>query len=453
MFKYLLSFLIMASSMAITQVKIKYEKYVLPNGLNVILHEDHSVPIVSVNLWYHVGSGREVQGKSGFAHLFEHMMFQGSKNIAKGDHFKHLQDAGGTLNGSTNTDRTNYWEIVPSNFLELALYLESDRMGFLLDALTQDKLDNQRDVVKNERRQNYENQPYGLADKTINETLYPPDHPYHWLTIGTQEDLTNASKEDVMQFFRSYYTTNNASLCIGGDFTPKAAKELVKKYFGELPAGSKVEKVKAWMPTLNENKYLVMEDRVQLPRLYLTWHAVPQFAKDEPVLDILSEILSSGKNSRLYKSLVYEKQIAQDVSSYNSGGEIAGAFAITATAKPGITLKQLEDEIYKEIEKIKLEGITKRELDRVKNDHEASFIYRLQSVGGFGGKTDQLNAYNVFVGDPGYFNKDLERYKKVSKKDINEAAAKYLKQNGKVILSVVPNGRLDLQTKGSEESK
>ena len=453
MFKYLLSFLIMASSMAITQVNIKYEKYVLPNGLNVILHEDHSVPIVSVNLWYHVGSGREVQGKSGFAHLFEHMMFQGSKNIAKGDHFKHLQDAGGTLNGSTNTDRTNYWEIVPSNFLELALYLESDRMGFLLDALTQDKLDNQRDVVKNERRQNYENQPYGLADKTINETLYPPDHPYHWLTIGTQEDLTNASKEDVMQFFRSYYTTNNASLCIGGDFTPKAVKDLVKKYFGELPAGSKVEKVKTWVPALNENKYLVMEDRVQLPRLYLTWHAVPQFTQDEPVLDILSEILSSGKNSRLYKSLVYEKQIAQDVSSYNNGGEIAGAFAITATAKPGITLKQLEDEIYKEIEKIKLEGITKRELDRVKNDHEASFIYRLQSVGGFGGKTDQLNAYNVFVGDPGYFNKDLERYKKVSEKDIKEAAAKYLKQNGKVILSVVPNGKLDLQTKGSEESK
>jgi zinc protease len=453
MFKYLLSFLIMASSMAITQVNIKYEKYVLPNGLNVILHEDHSVPIVSVNLWYHVGSGREQQGKSGFAHLFEHMMFQGSKNIAKGDHFKHLQDAGGTLNGSTSTDRTNYWEIVPCNFLELALYLESDRMGFLLDALTQDKLDNQRDVVKNERRQNYENQPYGLADKTINETLYPPDHPYHWLTIGTQEDLTNASKEDVMQFFRSYYATNNASLCIGGDFTPKAVKDLVKKYFGELPAGSKVEKVKAWVPTLNENKYLVMEDRVQLPRLYLTWHAVPQFTKDEPVLDILSEILSSGKNSRLYKSLVYEKQIAQDVSSYNNGGEIAGAFAITATAKPGITLKQLEDEIYKEIEKIKLEGISKRELDRVKNDHEASFIYRLQSVGGFGGKTDQLNAYNVFVGDPGYFNKDLERYKKVSEKDIKEAAAKYLKQNGKVILSVVPNGKLDLQTKGSEENK
>jgi len=453
MSKYLLSFLIMASSMAITQVNINYEKYVLPNGMNVILHEDHSVPIVAVNLWYHVGSGREQQGKSGFAHLFEHMMFQGSKNVEKGDHFKLLQDAGGTLNGSTNTDRTNYWEIVPSNFLALALYLESDRMGFLLDALTQDKLDNQRDVVKNERRQNYENQPYGLAMKTINETLYPLDHPYHWLTIGTQEDLTNASKEDVMQFFRTYYTPNNASLCIGGDFTPKAAKALVKKYFEELPAGPMVEKVKPWVPTLDENKYLTMEDRVQLPRLYLAWHTVPRFTEDETDLDILSDILSSGKNSRLYKSLVYEKQIAQDVSSYNNGGEITGAFVITSTAKPGITLKQLEDEIYKEIEKIKTEGIDKRELDRVKNDHEANFIYRLQSVGGFGGKTDQLNAYNVFVGDPEYFNKDLERYKNVSEKDIKEAAAKYLKQNGKVILSVVPKGKLDLQTKGSEENK
>jgi zinc protease len=319
--------------------------------------------------------------------------------------------------------------------------------------MSQDKLDNQRDVVKNERRQNYENQPYGLASKTINENLYPDNHPYHWLTIGTQEDLTNASLEDVMQFFRKYYTPNNASLCIGGDFNPKVAKELVKKYFGDVPSGPKVEKVKTWTPELNENKYLVMEDRVQLPRLYLSWHSTPQFSDDEATLDILSEILSSGKNSRLYKSLVYEKQIAQDVVVYNNTGEIAGSFIIMATAKPGIGLKQLEDEIYKEIEKIKVEEITKRELDRVKNDHEASYIYRLQSVGGFGGKTDQLNMYNVFVGDPGYFNKDLARYTKVSSKDVQDAAKKYLKQTGKVILSVVPSGKLELQTKGSEESK
>lgn len=453
MFKYLFSLLIMLSPTAFSQLNIKYEKYTLPNGLQVILHEDHSTPIVAVNLWYHVGSGREQQGKSGFAHLFEHMMFQGSKNIEKGDHFKNLQDAGGTLNGSTNTDRTNYWEIVPSNFLELALYLESDRMGFLLDAMTQDKLDNQRDVVKNERRQNYENQPYGLARKIINENLYHPDHPYHWLTIGTQEDLTNASLEDVMQFFREYYTPNNASLCIGGDFDPKEAKKLVKKYFGDLPAGQKVAKVKPSIPDLNENKYLLMEDRVQLPRLYLAWHTTEQFSQDETALDMLASILSSGKNSRLYKSLVYEKQIAQDVYAYNGSGEIAGTFQIVATAKPGITLKQLEDEIYSEIEKIKTETVDKRELEMAKNDHEASSIYRLQSVGGFGGKTDQLNAYNVFVGDPGYFNKDLERYMKVTEKNITEAAVKYLKQTGKVVLSVVPTGKLELQTKGSEESK
>jgi zinc protease len=453
MSKYLLTILFMVSTMAISQVNIKYEKYILPNGLNVILHEDHSVPIVAVNLWYHVGSGREVQGKSGFAHLFEHMMFQGSKNVAKGDHFKLLQDAGGTLNGSTSTDRTNYWEIVPSNFLELAFYLESDRMGYLLDAMTLDKLNNQRDVVKNERRQNYENQPYGLSWKLINENLYPPEHPYHWLTIGTQEDLSNASLEDVMGFFRSYYTANNSSLCIGGDFNPKEVKALVKKYFGEFKLGPKVDKVKIWTPELSDNKYVVMEDRVQLPRLYLTWHAVPQFTKDEAALDILSEILSSGKNSRLYKSLVYEKQIAQDISAYNNTGEIAGSFGIIATAKPGITLKQLEDEIYGEIDKLKSGGITKRELERVKNDHEASFVYRLQSVGGFGGKTDQLNAYNVFLGDPGYFNKDLARYTKVTAKEVVAAAVKYLKTKGKVVLSVVPMGKLELQTKGSEENK
>ncbi len=444
MFKFFLLFFMIISN-SFSQLNIKFEKYVLPNGLNVILHEDHSVPIVAINLWYHVGSGREKVGKSGFAHLFEHMLFQGSQNVEKGDHFKLLQDAGGTLNGSTNTDRTNYWEVVPNNFLELALYLESDRMGFLLEAMTQDKLDNQRDVVKNERRQNYENQPYGMASKVISENLYPPDHPYHWLTIGTQEDLTNATLDDVKDFFREYYTPNNASLCIGGDIDPKDVKKLVEKYFGEIPAGKNIGKVKPAIPVLAENKYLLLEDNVQLPRLYISWLTEPHFTDNEPALDILADVISRGKNSRLYKSLVYEKQIAQDVMAYNNSAEISGSFTIVATAKLGITLKQIEDAIYSEIEKIKIEGITQRELDRSKNELEASSVYRLQSVGGFGGKTDQLNRYNVFKGDPGYFNKDLARYRKVKPDDVKKAASKFLKQTGKVVLSVVPKGKKELQ--------
>lgn len=445
MFKYFLSLLIMVSPMAIAQLNIKYEKYILPNGLNVILHEDHTVPIVAVNIWYHVGSGREKVGKSGFAHLFEHMLFQGSQNVEKGDHFKLIQDAGGTLNGSTNTDRTNYWEVVPSNFLELALHLESDRMGFLLDAMTQDKLDNQRDVVKNERRQNYENQPYGLASKIINENLYPPDHPYHWLTIGTQEDLTNATLDDVKEFFKEYYAPSNASLCIGGDINPKEVKKLVEKYFGEIPSGKKIETVRPSIPVLTENKYLLLEDNVQLPRLYISWITEPHFTDSEPALDILADVISRGKNSRLYKSLVYEKQIAQDVMAFHNGAEFSGSFTIVATAKPNITLKQIEEVIYSEIEKMKAEGITQRELDRSKNELEASSIYRLQSVGGFGGKTDQLNRYNVFKGDPGYLNKDLERYKNVKFDDVKKVANKFLKQKGKVVLSVVPKGKKELQ--------
>ncbi len=440
----------MASSIVISQINIKYEKYTLPNGLQVILHEDHSVPIVAVNIWYHVGSGREKVGKSGFAHLFEHMLFQGSQNVEKGDHFRLLQDAGGTVNGSTSTDRTNYWEVVPSNFLELALFLESDRMGFLLEAMTQDKLDNQRDVVKNERRQNYENQPYGLAPKVINENLYPPDHPYHWLTIGTEEDLSNATLDDVKEFFKEYYIPNNASLCIGGAINPTEVKKLVEKYFGEIPSGKKIEKVKPSIPVLNENKYLLLEDNVQLPRLYISWLTVPHFTDSEAALNILADVISRGKNSRLFKSLVYEKQIAQDVMAYNNSAEISGSFTIVATAKPGISLKQIEEAIYSEIAKIKTEGITQRELDRSKNELEASFIYRLQSVGGFGGKTDQLNRYNIFLGDPGYFNKDLERYRKIKIDDVKAAATKFLKQTGKVVLSVVPKGKSDLQAKYSQ---
>lgn len=435
---------ILLSAAVHTQVNVPFEKYVLPNGLNVILHQDRSVPIVAVNVWYHVGSAREKPGKTGFAHLFEHMMFQGSANVAKGDHFKLLQEAGGTLNGSTSTDRTNYWQTVPSNFLELALYLEADRMGFLLEAMDQAKLDNQRDVVKNERRQNYENQPYGLAGKVINENLYPPDHPYHWLTIGTQEDLSNAALEDVMEFHRTFYGPNTASLCIGGDIDVRKTKELVEKYFGELKRIPDVSRLQPRSTTVTGKKYLLMEDRVQLPRLYMVWPSVPNYGADDAELDLLADILSRGKNSRLYKALVYEKQIAQDVNAFQISGEIDGQFRITATAKPGHTLNELEAAIDEILEGLRAGSIEARELERAKNRIKADFVYQLQSVGGFGGRTDRLNLYNVFLGDPGYFNKDLQRYTTATAPKVREAARRYLKGD-RIILSVVPLGKKELQ--------
>ena len=434
------------SATASGQLDIKFEKYTLPNGLQVILHEDHSVPIVAVNIWYHVGSAREKPGRTGFAHLFEHMMFQGSQNIAKGGHFGSLQDAGGTLNGSTANDRTNYWENVPSQFLELALYLESDRMGFLLPAMTQDKLDNQRDVVKNERRQSYDNRPYGRSDETISAMLYEPSHPYNWPVIGSMTDLSAAALDDVKEFFTFYYAPNNASLVVAGDINPAQTKEWISKYFSGVPRGKDVEKVKINQPAKNVAKRETMEDRVQLPRLYLTWHSTPQSGEDDATLDIVADILAGGKNSRLYKSLVYEKQTAQNVVAYQDSREMAGLFQIEVTAKPGITLVEMEKGVNEEIAKLQNDGVTEREIQRSKNSTKANFIYRLQSVGGFGGKADQLNRYNVMWGDPGSFNKDLARYEKVTAKDVQRAAKKYLTAE-RVALSVVPMGKKELEAK------
>jgi len=305
-----------------------------------------------------------------------------------------------------------------------------------------------RDVVKNERRQNYENQPYGLAGKLINENLYPPDHPYHWLTIGTEEDLSNATLEDVMEFFQHYYGPNDASLCIGGDIDPKSTKELVEKYFGGLKKIPEVPKVQPRGTIISGVKYLIMEDRVQLPRLYMVWPSVPNFSKDDAELDLLASVLAHGKNSRLYKTLVYEKQIAQDVSAAEFGGEIAGQFRITATAKPGHTLKELEQAIDEIIRELKNDGVQSRELERAKNGLKASYIYQLQSVGGFRGRTDMLNQYNIFLGDPGYLNKDLQRYETATATGVQEAARKYLKLDGRIILSVVPLGKKELQAGG-----
>jgi zinc protease len=418
---------------------INFTQFTLDNGLRVILHEDHSTPIVAINVWYHVGSKNEVPGRTGFAHLFEHMMFQGSLHHDN-DYFIPLQEAGGTLNGSTNADRTNYWEVVPANFLELALWLESDRMGYLLEALSEEKLANQRDVVKNEKRQNYDNQPYGLVSAKIAETMYPKNHPYHWLTIGSLDDLTAASREDVSDFFRRFYTPNNASLTIAGDFNPAEARMLVEKYFGPIKRGPEVPKINAPRPSLTEEKRVTMEDRVSLPRIYMSWHTEPQFTSNDAPLDQLAFILAGGKGSRLYKSLVYEKQIAQDVSAFHNSRELAGQFSITVTAKPEVKLEVLEQAIEEELQRIKTEPPTSEEMERAYNARESSFIYGLQTVGGFGGKSDQLNQYAVFLNQPGYFQTDLLRYRNVTPADITRVASGYLTDK-RLVLTVKPRAR------------
>ncbi len=430
-------------------MNIPFTHHTLANGLDVLVHEDRRVPIVSVNLWYHVGSKNEVPGRTGFAHLFEHLMFEGSEHHDRG-FFAPLQQAGGSLNGSTNADRTNYWEVVPSNALELALWMESDRMGYLLPALTPSKFQNQRDVVLNERRQNYENRPYGLANMAILAALYPPDHPYHWLTIGSAEDLEAATLDEVRAFFQTYYRPRNASLALAGDVDTREALDLAERYFGEIDAGDPPPPVDA--PPLaprGEPARLLLEDRVELPRVYIAWPSPALFAEDDATLDLAGELLSSGKTSRLYRSLVFEERIATEVAASQNSREIGGFFHIVATAAPGRTLVELEDAILRALATVVSEGPVPAEMERGLAQAESHFVFRLQTVGGFGGKSDQLNAYNVFLGEPAYFDRDLARYRNVTAEDIRRATAAWLRPEARVTLSVVPRGRLDLAVPGS----
>jgi zinc protease len=413
--------------------KLQYEEYHLKNGLRVILHEDRSTPIVAVNLWYHVGSKNEVVGRTGFAHLFEHMMFQGSKNYPF-DYFYPLQEAGANINGSTNPDRTNYFEVVPSNFLELALFMEADRMGGLLDAMTQDKLDNQRDVVKNERRQSYDNRPYGTAFEKIFAEMFPPPHPYNWTTIGSLDDLTAASMDDVKAFFRQYYVPNNVSLVVAGDFDKAQAKKWVEQYFGPIKKGGDITRPNPKTPKFSGEVRKTFEDSVQLPRVYMTWEADAAYSADQPALDILSSILSDGRGSRLESSLIYDKELAQDVSAFNYALEADGMFIIMSTAKPGKTLDEIEKDINVEIERIKKEAPTKEEMERALNSIESQSIYSMQTVLG---KANQMNGYATFVGKPDYFQADLDRYAKVTPADVQKAANKYLTKD-RFVMNFVP---------------
>jgi zinc protease len=416
-------------------LKIDYEKYSLVNGLQVILYPDLSVPITAVNLWYRVGSANENKDKTGFAHLFEHMMFQGSQNIPKEGHFRFIQEAGGSLNGSTSTDRTNYYETVPANYLELALWLESDRMGFMLPALTQEKLDNQKEVVMNERRQRYENQPYGKAWETLFSNLFSENHPYHWPTIGWMEDIAKFELNDVKSFFRTYYVPNNSALVIGGNFEKGQAKELVDKYFSAIPKGiNSIPEVSVSNETLQEYKKIIIEDNVQLPRIYLAWHTEKAFNENDAALDVLSDILSSAKNSRLHKTLMFDKQIAQDVQAFQYSGKHAGSFIITSTAKPGIALDTLKYEILNEIEKLISDGIRADELTRAKNSIKSSYIYSLQKLDLI---VDHINYYNCYLNEPDSFVFDIERYEKVTAESVISSAVKYLK-NPFIELNIIP---------------
>jgi zinc protease len=429
-------------------MEIAYTRQVLDNGLNVIVHADHRCPIVAVNLWYHVGSKNEVPGRTGLAHLFEHLMFEGSEHHDAG-YFQPLQEAGGLLNGSTNGDRTNYWEVVPTNAIEIALWMESDRMGYLLPALTQAKFENQRDVVLNERRQNYENRPYGLAPMAILAALYPPDHPYHWLTIGVPADLNAATLDQVRDFFATYYHPQNASIALAGDIDEARTLELARRYFGDIPPGPEVAPVHPVTARVASEIRLLLEDRVELPRVYISWHTPGLFQPDDAELDLLADVLTSGKSSRLYRSLVYEQRIATEVAAIQNSREAAGFFQVIATAAPGRTLDDLLVAIDLELATIIGDGPTADELERAQVQFEAQFVFGLQNVGGFGGKSDQLNAYNVFLGEPGWFAHDLARYSEATPGGLREAAARYLKRAERVIASVVPRGRADLAVSDS----
>ena len=420
-------------------VFIAFEKLTLSNGLDVILHQDHTIPLVAVNVWYHVGSKDEEAGRTGFAHLFEHVMFEGSKHH-NSSHFEPLQKVGANLNGSTTQDRTNYWEDVPSNYLELALWLEADRMGFLVDALDQQRFDVQRDVVKNERRQSYENRPYGMASWNIQEALFPAPHPYNWMTIGSQEDLDAASLDDVKDFFRRFYSPSNGSLAIAGDFDRDQTMAMVERYFGDLPPGPPLPRKGRHDSPLAGRVELEMRDKVSLPRLYIAWPTPPDLDPDDAPLDVLQAVLSDGISSRLHRSLVYEKQIAQSAGIRYYPSEIAGQFMVVVTATEGHSLAEVEAATDAELEKVRHAPPSQEEMDRVKNRVEASHYRQLTRIGGFGGRADQLNHYSVLSNDPGLINSSLDRYLAVRPEDVQRVAQSIL-DHRQVRLRVYPENQ------------
>ena len=427
-------------------IKIPFETYKLPNGLTVILSVDRAIPTITVDVWYHVGSKNEAAGRTGFAHLFEHVMFTGSGHIPYGMHDKLTEGVGGNNNGSTNNDRTNYFETVPSNYLETALWLESDRMGYLLDTLDLGKLNAQRDVVKNERRQSYDNQPYGRVPEILSAAMYPKGHPYSWPVIGSMVDLSAASEEDVKSFFRLYYAPNNATVAVVGDFDPAEAKKLIQKYFGDLPKGKAVERPSVPLGKLDASKRLVYEDRVQVPRLYIQWPTLGIKQNDRYALNVLSSIFSSSRTARLTKALVYDSQIASQAFAFQNSAEDVGVFQVTVIPRPEHTLTELEAAVDQVIQKFIAEGPTAEEMQKAKSALELNFLRGLESNLG---KAEQLLSGSVFFGNPAQFRTDFTKTMGVTAADVKRVAALYLVRP-RIVLSVVPKGKKGQASKAAE---
>jgi zinc protease len=429
-----------------TAIKIPFETYKLPNGLNVILSVDKTTPTVAVDVWYHVGSKNEIAGRTGFAHLFEHVMFTGSGHVPYGLHDKLTEGVGGNNNGSTTTDRTNYYENIPTNYLESALWMEADRMGFLLDKLDLAKLNAQRDVVKNERRQGVDNQPYGRVSEIFSAAMYPKGHPYSWPVIGSMTDLSAASEEDVKGFFRLYYAPNNATIAIVGDFDPAQAKTWIAKYFTDLPQGKTVQRPSVPLAKLDAGKRLVYEDRVQVPRLYIQWPSVGVKNDDDAALSVMGSILSGSRTARLNKALVFDSQMASQVGAFQNSSEDVGVFQLVVIPRPEHTLTAIEDSVDQIIKKFIAEGPTAEELERAKAGLELGFLRGLESNLG---KAEQLLDGLVYHGDANYFATEYKATLAVTAADVKRVAAKYLGGN-RIVLSVVPQGKKDQASKATE---
>lgn len=432
-------------------MRVPFIKKTLSNGLDVIVHEDHAVPLAAVSVWYHVGSKDERQGLTGLAHLFEHLMFEGSEHHPDG-YFGPLQEAGASLNGSTSTDRTNYWELVPAKALRLALWMEADRMGWLLPALSESRFETQRGVVLNERRQSYENRPYGLAQFALMEALFPERHPYHWPTIGYPTDLHAATIDDVRAFFTRYYHPRNASLVVAGDVDSDETFRMVEDLFGEIPPGPQVSAVVP--PTVEATaRRIVLEDNVELARLYLSWTTPALFQPGDAELDLFADLIANGRTSRLYQRLIHDRRVAVELAAGQSSRELGGSFQIIASAAPGHTLDELEAAIHEELTAVANAGPSDDELERGRAQAESAFTFRVQALGGFGGKADQLNAYNVYRHQPDSFDADLSRYVDATREGIRASVAAWLIPDRAVTLSVVPRGRTDQAARQSEPAR
>jgi zinc protease len=429
------------------KLKISYEKYVMPNGLQVILHTDHSDPMISYAIMYHVGSSREIPGKTGFAHLFEHLLFGGSENVPSGTFDKIIEGVGGTNNGFTTRDITTYFEMFPKNALEKVLWLESDRMGFFINSITQHTLAVQQNVVSNEKRQGEDNSPYGFTEYVIDKNLYPSDHPYNWEVIGEMADLKSASLDDVKAYYGHFYGPNNATLVLAGDFNSDTVKMMISKYFGEIKSHGEVASRTALIPTLDKTKKLFHEDNfANVPEITLVWPAPQSYQKDTYALDFLAKILADGKKAPLYKVLVKEKKLTSRTSAYNNSSELAGEFTITIRADEGKSLKEIEDAVNEGFSRFEKDGITEKDIERVKASSEKNFYEGINSILG---KSFQLAFYNTFLNDPGYIEKDIENIKAVTLNDVKMAYEKYIKNKPHIVTSFVPKGKTDMIADGS----